>query len=185
MNRRLALPILTALMALALFAPAATAQRRERVSKEGRITSVDRRSDHYRVSLADAAYDFRVPLDLVDHAPHEGDFVRIDGYINRDRVYADNFVWLRDRNEGRRYGRRSERDDENRILGVVESFNQRLNYFTVRDQRGAFVKIDTRRMDTHNSVNVWRLHAGDRIRVTGEWENRDTFQADRVNYADR
>lgn len=181
MNRRLALPILTALMAVALFAPAAAAQRRERVSKEGRIASVDRRGDHYRISLVDADYDFRVPLDLVDRTPHEGDFVRIDGYINRDRVYADNFVWLRDR----RYGRRSEREDENRVIGVVESFNQRLNYFTVRDQRGAYVKIDTRRMDTHNSVNVWRLHVGDRIRVTGEWENRDTFQADRVNYADR
>jgi hypothetical protein len=42
------------------------------------------------------------------------------------------------------------------------------------------IRVDVRNMDTRGSVNVWRLRPGDRINVTGGWENRGHFQADRV-----
>ena len=47
---------------------------------------------------------------------------------------------------------------------------------------GLPVKVDVRRMDTRHSVNVWRTRPGDHISVNGSWENRDTFQAGRVQY---
>ena len=71
----------------------------------------------------------------------------------------------------------------NFVNGIVQDVNRGLNYVTVRDEAtGQSVKIDVRRMDTRRSVNVWNLHAGDRIGVNGTWEDRDTFQADTVNF---
>lgn len=72
----------------------------------------------------------------------------------------------------------------NMISGIVQSSNRNLNYITVRNQAtGQDVKIDVRQMDTRQSVDVWRLRAGDRIVANGGWENRDTFQANRVNFS--
>jgi hypothetical protein len=72
----------------------------------------------------------------------------------------------------------------NMLRGIVQSSNRDLNYITVRDQAtGQNVKIDVRKMDARQSVDVWRLRAGDRIVVNGGWENRDTFQASRVNFS--
>lgn len=71
----------------------------------------------------------------------------------------------------------------NFVNGVVQDVNRDLNYVTVRDEAtGQSVKIDVRRMDTRRSVNVWNLRAGDRVGVNGTWEDRDTFQADTVNF---
>ena len=71
----------------------------------------------------------------------------------------------------------------NFINGTVQSVNRDLGYVTVRDDAtGNIIKIDVRKMDTRRSVNVWQLRTGDRIATSGTWENRDTFQADRVNF---
>lgn len=71
----------------------------------------------------------------------------------------------------------------NFVSGVVQNVNRDLNYVTLRDDAtGAAVKIDVRRMDTRRSVNVWQLRAGDRIATSGTWTDRETFQADTVNF---
>ena len=71
----------------------------------------------------------------------------------------------------------------NMISGIVQSSNRNLNYITVRDQAtGQNVKIDVRQMDTRQSLDVWRLRAGDSVVVNGGWANRDTFQANRINF---
>lgn len=71
----------------------------------------------------------------------------------------------------------------NFVSGIVQGINRDLNYVTVRDEAtGQTIKIDTRRMDTRRSINVWQLRAGDRVAVNGVWSNRDTFQADTVNF---
>ena len=74
--------------------------------------------------------------------------------------------------------------DPNSLFGTVQKVNRNLNFITVRDdQTGADVKVDVRRMDTRQSVNVWELHPGDPIVVNGGWTKRNTFQANRVNVA--
>jgi hypothetical protein len=37
-------------------------------------------------------------------------------------------------------------------------------------------------MNMRRPINVWDIHAGDHITVNGGWENRDTFDANRVEY---
>lgn len=74
--------------------------------------------------------------------------------------------------------------DPNSLFGTVQKVNRKLNFITLRDdQTGTDVKVDVRRMDTRQSVNVWTLQPGDPIIVNGGWTNRNTFQANRVNVA--
>src|SRR5947207_457006 len=72
-------------------------------------------------------------------------------------------------------------DDDTALTGTVVNVNRDLNYVTVRDDvTGKSFKIDTRSMNTRNSIDVWNLRAGDRVSATGGWSNNDTFRADRV-----
>ena len=72
-------------------------------------------------------------------------------------------------------------DDANGLTGMVVNVNRDLNYVSVRDDvTGKTFKIDTRSMNTRNSIDVWNLRAGDRVSASGGWENNDTFRADRV-----
>jgi len=74
--------------------------------------------------------------------------------------------------------------DPNSLFGTVQKVNRNLKFVTVRDdQTGADVKVDVRKMDTRQSVNVWELRQGDPIVVNGGWTKRNTFQANRINVA--
>ncbi|HEX3579605.1 MAG TPA: hypothetical protein VHY33_13660 [Thermoanaerobaculia bacterium] len=70
----------------------------------------------------------------------------------------------------------------NYVTGTVQSVNRDLNYITVTDPSGRPLKIDVRRMNTGQSVNVWNLRPGDAIAVNGGWENNGVFEASTVNY---
>lgn len=71
--------------------------------------------------------------------------------------------------------------EANGLTGTVVSVNHDLNYFTVRDDAtGRTFKVDTRAMNTRQSIDVWHLRAGDRMTATGAWENSETYRADRV-----
>lgn len=73
-------------------------------------------------------------------------------------------------------------DDANALTGTVVNVNRDLNYISVRDDvTGKTFKIDTRTMNTRNSIDVWNLRAGDRVSATGAWsKNNDTFRANVV-----
>lgn len=72
--------------------------------------------------------------------------------------------------------------DPNTLFGTVDRVNRNLKFITVRDQNsGQSVKVDVRKMDTRQSINVWQLRSGDPIVVTGGWKNRNGFRANRVN----
>lgn len=68
------------------------------------------------------------------------------------------------------------------VTGTVQSVNRNLNYINVTDDSGRPLRIDVRRMNTGQSVNVWNLRPGDRIAVNGGWENNGVFEASTVNY---
>ncbi len=71
----------------------------------------------------------------------------------------------------------------NFVTGTVQNVNRDLGYMTVLNETtGQSMKIDLRKMDTRRSVDVWHLRSGDRISVNGTWANRETFQADIVNF---
>ena len=170
-------------LALLLVAPMAMAQA-GRVSMSGHVTSMVADGAGYRVTLDNGGYSYWVPAaTITDRNIRTGDYVRFDGYGSSGLVTVDNAAWLGDRayNPYNNQPMYSSAPSSGVMTGVVQSRNRHYNYITVRDQvTNRLVKIDVRHMETRQSVNVWRLRPGDRVNISGGWENHDTFQADRV-----
>jgi hypothetical protein len=159
--------------------------RADRISTQGRITSITRDGDVYRVTLNHGAYTYYVPLSTVRGRELQvGDRVRIGGFVNGDVVNADAIGWSGDpyfttdpMYRGVPFG------STGWMSGVVESTNRHMGYVTVRDDStGVDYKIDVRNMDRSRPINVWGLRAGDHITINGGWENRTTFNATRIEY---
>ena len=173
-----------AILVLAIAALAASS----RISTTGQITSLQREGGRVRITLDRERLVYYVRTsDVRDQNVHIGDRVRISGRMVGDAVEAESIsVSGGGSNYGDQYGNRN-RDREGYgngwVRATVISHNRRLNYITVRDDgTGRVFKIDVRQMDTRRSVNVWQTHSGDRLKISGSWENRDTFRADRVQY---
>jgi hypothetical protein len=178
---------LALVLTLGLMSTAAFAQdyRGDRISTQGRITSITRDGDMYRVTLNHGGYTYMVPVATVQNRGLQvGDRVRLDGIVDGDLVTTDLVAMPGDA--------RYIHDPEYRTVpygssgwlsATVVSTNRHMGYVTVRDDAtGGIYKIDVRHMDRNRPINVWALRAGDHISVNGGWENRDTFNAVRIEY---
>lgn len=169
---------LAALMSAPAFAMQQTATTNSRMTTQGRVTTMVRQGNQYLVTLDNGGYSYYVPLTTAQNAKlRVGEVVSLSGYgtangMNVDLISAAN----RPYSNASTYGRGS-------MSAIVQSTNRHLNYLNVRDEAtGQRLKIDVRHMDTRRSVNVWHLRAGDRIVVNGGWENRNTYDAQTVNF---
>jgi len=144
-----------------------------RTSAQGRITMISREGNQYRIQLDNGGYNYWVPAGVIrDRNLRVGDTVSLSGYGRANGMNVDVINTM----DGIATTNGS-------MIGTVERTNRHLNYITVRDQStGRLFKVDVRNMNTRQSVNVWRLRPGDRIVVNGGWENRNTFQANTVNF---
>jgi hypothetical protein len=161
---------------------ASVAALAERTSVEGRITSITRERDEYRVTLEQSGATFYVSRNAVRESNLGVDTrVRFAGNMHRGVMTVDSVTVLSGR--GDRGERRRAQEENGSMRGVVESLNRHLNYLTIRDDStGRYIKIDVRHMDRERPVNVWAIRRGDHVRVRGQWENRDTFDAERIWY---
>ncbi len=179
-------------LALLLCAPMAMAQS-GRISMQGHVTGLIADGAGYRVTLDNGGYSYWVPAaTITDRNIRVGDYVRFGGYGHDGLITVDDAAYL----GGPNY--RGDRDDyradryyngqpmyssapENAVSGTIQYVNRHYNYLDMRaDGTGRMIRVDVRNMDTRGSVNVWRLRPGDHVNVTGGWENRGRWQADRV-----
>lgn len=173
-------------LALLLCAPLAMAQA-GRITYQGHVTSMVADGAGYRVTLDNGGYTYWVPSERINERNIRiGDLVRLDGYGNNGLVTVDGVAWLGGSNYNQdyrpSYGQPMYSSaPDGALTGVVQYVNRHYNYLDMRaDGTGRMVRVDLRNMDTRGSVNVWRLRTGERINVTGGWEQRGRFQADRV-----
>lgn len=188
MNRNIAFAAvlgLALLLGSAMPAAALPAYHGDRISTQGRITSINREGDHYRVVLNNGSYAYMVPISMIANRQIRlNDQVRIGGIVAGDNVNADYIAfsgepaYARDPSYmGVPYGQ------SGWMSGTVIRLHQHYGYLDMRDDAtGLPVKVDVRKMDEKRSVNVWRAKPGDHINVQGSWENRETFQASLVHY---
>ena len=159
--------------------------RTDRLSTQGRISSISREGDMYRLTLENGSYSYLVPVTMVGSRNLAvGSDVRLDGIVTGDGVNVD-MVAVRGENyytsdpyyHGVPYGRAGW------LSGTVQRVDRHLGYLVLRDDAtGNEVKIDVRHMNMRRPVNVWGIRSGDHISVNGSWEHRDTFDATRVEY---
>jgi hypothetical protein len=174
--------------ALGLVSTAALAQdayRGDRISTQGRITSIQLDGDMYRVMLNHGDYTYLVPVATVQNRGLQvGDRVRFDGIVNGDLVNTDLVAMPGDaRYEHDPMYRTVPYGSSGWMSATVQSVNRHMGYLTVRDDAtGGVFKVDVRHMDRNRPINVWAIRPGDHISVNGGWENRDTFNAVRIEY---
>jgi hypothetical protein len=170
-------------LALLLCAPMAMAQS-GRISMQGHVTGLVADGAGYRVTLDNGGYSYWVPAaTITDRNIRVGDYVRFGGYGHDGLITVDDAAYLGGPNYRPYYNGEPMYSSapEGALAGTIQYVNRHYNYLDMRaDGTGRMVRIDVRNMDTRGSVNVWRLRPGDHINVTGGWENRGRFQADRV-----
>lgn len=159
--------------------------RADRISTQGRISSITREGDMYRISLDHGSYDYLVPAATVRNRNlRVGSPVRLSGVVAGDLVNVDMLAlrgdpyYTADPNYvAVPYG------TNGWMTGTVQRLDRHLGYLTVReDTSGAVVKVDVRHLNTRRPINVWSIRPGDRITVNGTWEKQDTYDATRIEY---
>jgi len=188
MNHRTSVRLaFAAVLALLLAAPlfAMQSYSPDRMSVQGRVTSITQTGDMYRVTLNHGGYTYYVPVTAVgERGLRVGDRVRLAGMVNGDVVNADSISWNGDPYYARDpnyvpvpYG------SNGWLTGTVMATNRHYHYVTVRDDStGNLYKIDVRHLDDRHPFNMNDVREGDHISARGAWENRDTFNATRVEY---
>lgn len=129
----------------------------------GRVSSVHRYGNGYRVWVYGAPYPFFVPLSHWHHDRFRvGLMIRLGGWYN-DAGYYD---YYDERSSGELYG-------------IVESVDYRRNTFVIQNEAtGSFVTVYTRDYEAD------RLRPGDVVELYGEWTRSGVFRARDIDVLD-
>jgi len=157
----------------------------DRISVQGRVTSIIQQGDQYQVTLNHGGYLYYVPISMVgSRGLRVGDSVRLGGLANGGSVNADMIAYRGDPTFMRDPAYRGVPFGQSGwMTATVLSTNRHYHYVTVVDDAtGLTYKVDVRNLDSRYPFNMRDLHAGDHVSVLGSWENRDTFDARRIVY---
>lgn len=156
----------------------------ERVTGEGRVTSVSRDRGGYRVQLDRGGYGYYVPESALRSRGRDlrtGVSVRLGGVFRGGWINVDVVDWpggggggyYDDRYDGRAYG-------NGYVRGAVERVDFRRGTIELRDDStGRFVTVDMRRT-ARRSVDLEDLRRGDYVEISGQWV-RGVFEAHRID----
>jgi hypothetical protein len=157
----------------------------DRLSTQGRISSVSRVGDSYRISLDRGSYSYLVPTAVIGTRDLRiGSNVRLSGILNGNIVSVDMLALPGEANyTADPYYRAVPFGSTGWMSGTVQRLDRHLGYLQMKDDAsGQVVKIDVRHMNLRRPVNVWGIRPGDHVSINGSWENRDTFDARRIEY---
>jgi len=155
----------------------------ERVTLEGKIRSMDRRGDGYRVELDRGNYSFFVPERHLRNRGRDlrvGVSIRLGGVFRGGSIFVDAVDFLGGGGYGGGY---YDSRAENFLRGTVERIDFRRDTIVLRDQQtGRFVTVDMRGADRRaRSVDLEDLRRGDFVSLSGDWRGGGVvFFADRV-----
>ncbi|HET7710386.1 MAG TPA: hypothetical protein VFL80_00500 [Thermoanaerobaculia bacterium] len=165
----------------------------ERVTLEGRVTSLREERDGYRVQLDRARHQFWVPSSHLRHRRggsglRVGVSIGFGGVFRGGVVYVDDVRWPGDYGYGGGYyddrydDRYDNRYDSSTLRGVVDRIDYRRGVIVVRDRRsGRYVTANIRIADRRSRIDLEDLRPGDFVTLSGEWSRGSYFQAYRID----
>ena len=156
------------------------------LSAQGRITSLHRERDGYRVQLDRASQWYYVPASAWrarNRGLSIGVHVRLRGgyYDDHGYIYVSNAEWIED-GYGRGYGRGA-----GYVSGVVQRVDYHRDLIELRDERtGRRITVDARPADRRRrrGIDVSDLRRGDYVELEGAWMRGNVFQAYRIDSLD-
>lgn len=157
--------------------------RRRSITAEGRIRSINRHQDGYRVQLDRGSYRFYLPQQSYRAARGRGirDLrvgmgIRLHGWLERGNwVRVSSWDWL----DGydRRYGYGYDRT----VSGIVHRIDFRRGRLVLREAfNRRLVTVDMARTSRRRSADLAELRRGDRVTLSGEWTRSGVFRASRI-----
>lgn len=166
----------------------------QRITSEGRISSLDRDRDGYRVQLDRGGQSFWVPESRIRDRQRDfrvGASIRLGGVFRGGSIFVDIVEWPNggsygdDRYRDDRY--RDDRDrnyDRRSLRGVVERVDYRRGTLVVRESasgRIVNVNMDRRGNSRRNrGVDLDDLRRGDFVTLAGDWLRGNVFEAFRI-----
>lgn len=152
----------------------------ERVTLEGKVRSMDRRSDGYRVELDRGNYSFFVPERHLRNRGRDlrvGVSIRLGGVFRGGSVFVDEVGYP----GGGGYYDGSYRSNDV-LRGIVERVDFRRDTLVLRDQAtGRHITVDMRGADRRDrSIDLEDLRRGDLVALSGDWVRGGVFSAYRV-----
>ena len=155
------------------------------LSAQGRVTSLHRERDGYRLQLDRGAQWYYVPAAAWrarNRGLSIGLTIRLGGGYRDDRGYI--YVSDADYYEGGGYGHGR---GDGWISGVVRRVDYRRNVLEIRDERTRRnITVDARAADRRNrrGIDVSDLQRGDFVELEGAWVRGNVFQAHRIDSVD-
>lgn len=162
------------------------------VTMQGRVRSVDRDRDGYRVQLDRAQHSFYVPHSALRHRNGRninlrvGVNIRFTGvYDPRGYVYVSSADWIDDDywyEDDRRGSQRYGYHDREYVRGVVERVEAHRGKLLLRDDRSGrrvtVVMVGGSR--NRRGVDLNDLRRGDFVTLAGDWHRGGLFEAYRI-----
>lgn len=144
----------------------------QRINASGKITSLSRERDGYRVQLDRGRDSYWIPSSRLGNHSRDlrvGISIGIGGIFNGSVINVDAVNWPGNYGYSGGY-------DQGYLQGVVAGVDYRRDFVTIRDnQSGRLVDVDMRnvRRDT--------LRRGDYVTLQGQWGRGNVFSAYRID----
>jgi hypothetical protein len=159
--------------------------QRQTITAEGRIRSINRYQDGYRVQLDRGSYSFYVPQQTSRSGRGRrtndlrvGLGVRFSGWLdsgNWVRVSSWDFFDDYGRGGGNRYGY------ERYVSGIVHRVDFRRGRLVLRElDSRRLVTVEMSRTNRRRSADLRDLRRGDRVTLSGDWTRAGVFRATRI-----
>lgn len=155
------------------------------LSAQGRVTSLHRERDGYRLQLDRGGQWYYVPASAWrarNRGLAIGLPIRLGGgyYDDRGYIHVSDADYYDDRGYGHGRG-------DGWVSGVVRRVDYRRDVLEIRDERtGRTITVDARRADRRNrrGIDVSDLQRGDFVELEGAWVHGNVFRAYRIDSVD-
>ena len=148
----------------------------ERVTLEGRVTSMTRERDGYRVRLANNNHSFWVPQSYLGSNRSRfnvGVSIRLGGVFRGGEIYVDAVNWPGDRGYSDY--------DRGTMRGVIDRVDYRRATALLRDDAsGRLIVVDLRNNDRYSRIDSRDLRRGDYVTLSGDWLRGNVFAVNRI-----
>ncbi len=161
------------------------------ITTQGRVRSLHRENDGYRVQLDRGEHSFYVPHTALRHRNGRnldlrvGVNIRFTGvYDSRGYVYVSSADWLDDDyfyEDDRRGSQRYGYGDREYVRGIVERVEAHRGKLLLRDARsGRRVTVVMVGRGNRRGVDLADLRRGDQVTLAGDWHRGGLFEAHRI-----